>query len=92
MATNTDPQLNMDEIRDLLSPYLDGEVSDEERARVEHALRISPALADELESLRQTVTWLAELPTAAAPRPFTLTEADLQGSFPELRTKPSRRL
>jgi anti-sigma factor RsiW len=90
MATNTDPQLNMDEIRDLLSPYLDGEVTDAERAWVEHALQNSPELAAELESLRQTVTWLAELPAAVAPRPFTLAETDLHRISPEEGSKSSR--
>src|SRR5262245_11118326 len=82
MATNINPQPSLDEIRELLSPYLDGEVSAEERLWVEQAVATSAELRQELESLRQTVSLLAALPSVAAPRPFTLSAADVQAVSP----------
>ena len=79
MADNQNHQLNPDQIRDLLSPYLDGEVTDEERALVEQALAVSAELQGELETLRRTMALVAALPPVPAPRPFTLTEADVRG-------------
>lgn len=78
MANNSNPQGNLDYIYDLLSPYLDGEVTEAERLLVEQALAASPELQQELDSLRQTVTLVQALPQVAAPHPFTLTQADVQ--------------
>ena len=75
MADNQTHQFNTDHIRDLLSPYLDGEVTQEERALVEQALAASAELQRELELLRRTVALVTALPPIPAPRPFTLTEA-----------------
>lgn len=83
MANNNNPQLNMDQIRDLLSPYLDGEITGEERMLVEQALAASPELQRELESLRRTVAMVAALPPMPAPRPFTLTKAVVRPSTPK---------
>jgi anti-sigma factor RsiW len=83
MAENLTPQPNIEIVRDLLSPYLDDEVTEEERVLVDDALADSPELRDELESLRQTVALVADLPRVAAPRPFTLTEADVQSVTPK---------
>ncbi len=82
MANSDYPQLNMDQLRDLLSPYLDGEVTDEERALVEQALAVSPELHRDLEALRRTIALVAALPPMPAPRPFTLTEADVRPITP----------
>jgi hypothetical protein len=82
MMDKRNPQANLEYIRDLLSPYLDGEVSDEEQALVEQAIATSAELRQELESLRQTVALVKMLPPVAAPRPFTLTEADVQPVTP----------
>jgi len=82
MANNQNHQLNSDEIRDLLSPYLDGEVTDEERVQVEQALVASPELQRELETLRRTVALVSALPPVAAPRPFTLSEAQVKPAKP----------
>ncbi|NJN92759.1 MAG: hypothetical protein HC875_01050 [Anaerolineales bacterium] len=82
MANNQNHQLNTDQIRELLSPYLDGEVTDAERVRVEQALAASPELQRELETLRRTVAMVAALPVVAAPRPFTLTEAQVKPAKP----------
>ena len=57
---------------ELLSAYLDGEVTDEERAQVETHLAVSPAWRDELDSLRWTVSLLRELPDLPLPRSFEL--------------------
>src|SRR5262245_27118246 len=78
MASNINRQPSLDEIRELLSPYLDGEVTEEERLWVEQAIATSADLRQELESLRQMVGLLAALPPMAAPRPFALSEADVQ--------------
>lgn len=83
MANNNNPQLNMDQMRDLLSPYLDGEITGEEQVLVEQALAASPELRRELESLRRTITMVAALPPIPAPRPFTLTEAVVHPSTPK---------
>lgn len=73
--------------RELLSPYLDGEVTAAERDLVENAIAQSPQLRRELESLRQSVALFKAMPRAAAPRPFTLSELDAGLVAP----KPARR-
>ncbi|HHJ06414.1 MAG TPA: zf-HC2 domain-containing protein [Anaerolineae bacterium] len=76
--TNDEFLLNqIEQAKALLSPYLDGEVTDAERKLVQAALSQSPELQADLESLQQTVTLLGEMPRASAPRPFTLTQADV---------------
>jgi hypothetical protein len=80
MVDNTNQQPNIERVRDLLSPYLDGEVTDEERALVEKAIATSPELREDVETLRQTVALVASLPRVAAPRPFTLSEADVSAA------------
>jgi anti-sigma factor RsiW len=82
MADNKNHQFNSDYIRDLLSPYLDGEVTQEERALVEQALAASAELQRELETLRRTVALVTALPPMPAPRPFTLTEAAVKTVTP----------
>lgn len=82
MANNQNHQLNTDQIRELLSPYLDDEVTDTERVQVEQALAASPELLRELETLRRTVALVTALPVVAAPRPFTLTEAQVNPAKP----------
>jgi chemotaxis protein histidine kinase CheA len=84
-VSNHPQQSNIEWVRDLLSPYLDGEVTAEERALVEEALNTSAELRRELETLRQTVSMVSALPPMPAPRPFTLTEADVQAVRPAPR-------
>lgn len=62
---------------ELLSAFLDGQVTPDERRRVESALANDAALAGALAGLRYTRTLLAEAPRLPAPRPFTLNEAML---------------
>ncbi len=76
MADNKHHQSYIDRARELLSPYLDDEVTPEERMLVEQALSSSAELRREIEGLHQTVTLLKALPPVAAPHPFTLSEAD----------------
>lgn len=66
----------IEQVRELLSPYLDGEVTDGERALVERVLAGSTDLQAELATLRQTVLLLQSLPRVSTPRPFTLSEVD----------------
>ncbi len=76
--TNDEFPLNrIEQAEALLSPYLDGEVTDAERELVQAALAQSPELQADLESLQQTVALLGEMPRVPAPRPFTLTRADV---------------
>ena len=85
MVNDHNHQPNIEAVRELLSPYLDGEVTTEERALVEAALAASVELRKDLATLRQTVALLAELPPVAAPRPFTLTAADAPTPTPSSR-------
>jgi hypothetical protein len=62
---------------DLLSGYLDNQVTAGERARVERHLRDCAACRNELETLRQTVALLHALPRAPVPRAFTLSEVQV---------------
>lgn len=62
---------------ELLSAYLDGQVTPQDQRRIEVALAGDAALAGALGSLRYTKALLAEAPRIPAPRPFTLNEAML---------------
>ena len=61
--------------RDLeqLSAYLDGQLPQSDRSRLELQIRSNPALAGALEDLRQTRALLRRTPRRRAPRNFTLT-------------------
>ena len=54
-----------------LSAYLDGELTDAERAAVERLLAADPAARALLDELRRTAELVAGLPRAAAPPDFT---------------------
>lgn len=56
-----------------LSAYLDGALSEDERAALEARLQTDAALRGELARLRATVDLIKTLPTLPAPRPLTLT-------------------
>lgn len=62
---------------DLLSAYLDGEVTAAERARVEQTLASDSQAREQLQALEATVQLLREAPRVAVPRVFTLTEAQV---------------
>ena len=59
-------------LRELLSSYIDGEVTDAERARVEEHLATCDACHEELESLRWTVSVLKEMPEIQTSRSFAV--------------------
>jgi anti-sigma factor RsiW len=56
-----------------LSAYLDGQLSDRERTRLETRLESEPELQTALEELRQTQGLMRNLPKLKAPRNYTLT-------------------
>ncbi len=55
-----------------LSAFLDGELSPQERSAVERHVATCQDCQWNLETLRQTVQWMRELPTVAVPRAFTV--------------------
>ena len=59
-------------LRELLSSYIDDEVSDSERRRVERHLPTCEECRQELESLRVTVTTLRQLPEIQTARSFAI--------------------
>jgi len=60
------------QLRGMLSPYIDGELSSPEKARVERHIEGCDACRRELEMLRGTVGLLQRAPVVAAPRSFTI--------------------
>lgn len=60
-----------------LSAYVDGEVSDRERRRIETHLASCEACRAELRALRWTVGLLQQTPPVKVPRLFVVREADL---------------
>ncbi|MGQ9676613.1 MAG: zf-HC2 domain-containing protein, partial [Chloroflexota bacterium] len=65
----------------LLSPYLDSQVSVEERRRLEAHLRDCASCSQELASLKLAVSLLNRVPAVPAPRSFTI-------SIPEAVRRP----
>jgi hypothetical protein len=65
------------QVVELLSAYIDDEVTAEERTMVEQHLTMCSACVQNLATLRQAVALLKELPQIAVPRPFTLRQADV---------------
>ena len=63
---------------EMLSAFIDGEVTEQERALIEAALAQDQELVWRLDSLRQTVTFLRDLPELTLPRSFALTVEQLQ--------------
>ena len=85
MTNRNHPENQIDIARELLSPYLDGEVTPTERSLVEQTLADEPSLQAEFEALQNTVSLLSGLPPQPSPRPFTLSAADVGL---EVDTKP----
>jgi hypothetical protein len=61
-------------IREILSVYIDGELPSGDRARVEEHLAECADCTWELETLRQTVDLVGQLPKVPVPRAFTIHE------------------
>src|SRR6266496_2750795 len=71
MTTYPDPQLNDSDL-ELLSAYIDQQLTAADRATLEQRLEHEPALQLALDELRTTVGLLRELPAARPPRSFAL--------------------
>jgi hypothetical protein len=61
-------------VREILSVYIDGELPSGDRARVEEHLAECADCTWELETLRQTVDLVGQLPKVPVPRAFTIHE------------------
>lgn len=75
----------------LLSAYMDGQLSERERVQVEQRLNASPELQENLQVMRRNRAKLRSLPSRPVPRNFTLTPDMVpqpfrfRGLFPVLR-------
>lgn len=76
---------------ELLSAYLDGQLSRRQTRRLEARLEQEPALRIELDELRATVQHLHALPIPRASRHFTL-RPEMVGERPQRRSYPVLRL
>ncbi len=65
-------------VEESLSAYLDGELTPAEKSRVEQHLQECQACAQNLATLRQTVSLLKELPEKRAPRSFAVRPATVK--------------
>lgn len=75
--------MNRDQLSELLSAYIDGEVDDRERALAERVLREDASARQLLEELRRTISLVASLPRHAAP-PTLAADLDAQLERAEL--------
>lgn len=69
-------------VEELLSAYVDGEASAEERRRAEALLAADPAASRTLTELRYTVGLLAETPRMPVPRALTLSQDQVLPAAP----------
>lgn len=69
--TGTYPPISPRDL-ELLSAFLDGELTERERATLEARMQKEPALRHHLEELRATVSLVKQLPQLPLPRSFTL--------------------
>lgn len=74
---------------ELIAAYVDGDVTVEERQRVEAAMAVNDQIAWEVNTLRQTIELLHDMPRVALPRSFVLTE-DQVGDVLEARRGRAR--
>ena len=86
MNRSTQPQIS----DELLSAYIDGLVTNEERAQVEAAIATDSALAWELDTLRRTVELMRTLPPVSLPRSFALVEEHVADVLVERRERRAR--
>jgi anti-sigma factor RsiW len=63
---------------EIINAYIDGALTEAERRIFESRLNAEPELRRELNSLRQTVALLRQMPRLKAPRDFTLTPAQVE--------------
>lgn len=85
MTVSRHPQIT----EELLSAYLDNEVTDEERSMIETAIATDPTVAWQVNSLRETIQLLQALPPLMLPRSFTMeaTVTAIQNKEPVVATK-----
>ena len=76
---------------ELLSAYLDGELSEEERRTLEARLSRDPELRADLRAMHRTVSLMRELPQVEAPRNFILTPSMTEQQVPEKKAGTRRR-
>jgi hypothetical protein len=74
MARRFDKMTNQDR-DELLSAYLDGELSGAEQAHLEQQLAADPGLQSELDALKRTVEMMRDLPVQPIPRNFILPQS-----------------
>lgn len=60
--------------RELLSPYIDGELGSEERQRVDSHLESCQSCREELDSIRKTISLVQSIPVIEPRRSFAITE------------------
>jgi anti-sigma factor RsiW len=73
------------QVAELLSAYIDDEVTTEERVLIESHLATCTSCTHDMAALRQTVSLVGQLPQVPAPRPFTLRESDVRPARPARR-------
>ena len=73
---------------EVLSAYLDGELSPREREHLEAQLAADPALQAELEALRRTVALVRDLPPIPVPRNFILPQTIVTPPRPPQPSRP----
>lgn len=76
---------------ELLSAYIDGELSDDERTALERRLAKEAFLQRELDILRTTIALIQYLQPITAPRNFTLTQ-EMVNESKVIAFKPRRRM
>ena len=74
---------------ELIAAYVDGDLTAEERQHVEAAMAVNDQIAWEVNTLRQTIELLHDMPRVALPRSFVLTE-DQVGDVLEARRGRAR--
>ena len=74
---------------ELIAAYVDGDVTAEEQQRVEAAMAVNENIAWEVNTLRQTVALLNEMPRVALPRSFVLTEDHVKDVLQARRGSPT---
>ncbi|MGD2218505.1 MAG: zf-HC2 domain-containing protein [Gemmatimonadales bacterium] len=84
------PETEQQRRNELLSAYVDGQLSERERKQLEARLKEDAALRAELRALHQTVSLVRELPQAAAPRNFILSKSMVQRRRPAPAPEPRR--
>jgi hypothetical protein len=72
---------------ELLSAYIDGDVSDVEKQHIEFAIANDPEIAWQVETLRATVALLREMPAIPMPRSFVLHEDQVVDILQARRTE-----